>query len=491
VIEGSVNRDAIEQLIANNALHHPEPALDVVAIAEAMERANARRLQPHYIASFFREAFALLGGKLKPREAGRYEISHVPGILRQRGRMIGRGAPLLERYERITFDRACRQMDGKPTASFVVPGHPLLDTVNDVVLERHRTLLKQGTILVDDTADSGKPRVLCMLEHEITDGRTNRKGDPMTVSKRLQFVEIDETGAMRDAGPAPYLDYRPPTDDEAAAIAPMLVQPWLVEDLEKVAVGHAVSTLAPKHLAEVQQRTERLIERSLSAVHERLTYEINYWDHRYVDLRDKEAAGKKTRLPSEQARNRRDDLQSRLEARTVELNLQRRLSARKPLVRGAMLVVPAAVLTTPAPDATDNLLATAEARRRVELVAMGAVMERERALGNHPEDVSACNVGYDIESRVPGAPPGRMRLIEVKGRVVGSPTVTVTRNEILTARNSPEHWILALVEVDGDSGDVTYLKEPFRNTPDPDFTVAGISFDIRRLLWASVMEIGC
>lgn len=71
-------------------------------------------------------------------------------------------------------------------------------------------------------------------------------------------------------------------------------------------------------------------------------------------------------------------------------------------------------------------------------------MQRERGLGNYPEDVSARNVGYDIESRIPDAPPGMLRLIEVKGRVIGSPTVTVTRNEILTARNSPDHWILAL-----------------------------------------------
>ena len=37
-------------------------ATDVEAIREQMEEAAARRLQPHFIRSFFMEAFRLLGG---------------------------------------------------------------------------------------------------------------------------------------------------------------------------------------------------------------------------------------------------------------------------------------------------------------------------------------------------------------------------------------------------------------------------------------------
>ena len=48
----------------------------------AMERAEARRLQPHFIRSFFLEAFPLLGGTVKEREAGRFEIvtDATPGV---------------------------------------------------------------------------------------------------------------------------------------------------------------------------------------------------------------------------------------------------------------------------------------------------------------------------------------------------------------------------------------------------------------------------
>ena len=44
-------------------------------VREDMERAEARRLQPHYIESFFLEAFQLLGGSAKQREQRRYEVT--------------------------------------------------------------------------------------------------------------------------------------------------------------------------------------------------------------------------------------------------------------------------------------------------------------------------------------------------------------------------------------------------------------------------------
>ena len=74
-------------------------------------------------------------------------------------------------------------------------------------------------------------------------------------------------------------------------------------------------------------------------------------------------------------------------------------------------------------------------------------MEIERGLGFEPIDREADKVGYDIESRVPGT--GKLRFIEVKGRVSGAPTITVTRNEILYSLNKPEDFILAIVEFVG------------------------------------------
>ena len=81
-------------------------------IREEMERAEARRLQPHYIKSFFLEAFKRLGGNAKQREPRRYEVTHVPAPVRNRDRLIGIGEPVLPRYERIVFEKAVARQSG-------------------------------------------------------------------------------------------------------------------------------------------------------------------------------------------------------------------------------------------------------------------------------------------------------------------------------------------------------------------------------------------
>src|SRR5205807_1603643 len=135
----------------------------VQRIREDMERAEARRLQPHYIESFFHEAFQRLGGTSRQREPRRHEVTHVPAPVRHRDRLIGIGEPVLPRYERITFEKDLVAPQGQPLAAFVCPGHPLLYSVIDLTLERNRALLTRGTILVYERDPGTTPRVLLNL----------------------------------------------------------------------------------------------------------------------------------------------------------------------------------------------------------------------------------------------------------------------------------------------------------------------------------------
>ena len=122
----------------------------VLKIREEMERAEARKLQPHYIESFFIEAFRRLGGRMAQRESRRYQVTHVPAQVRGRDRLIGLGDPVLQRYERITFEKSQMAPPDRPPAAFVCPGHPLLDATIDLTLERHSGVLRQSSVLVDD-----------------------------------------------------------------------------------------------------------------------------------------------------------------------------------------------------------------------------------------------------------------------------------------------------------------------------------------------------
>jgi hypothetical protein len=105
---------------------------------------------------------------------------------------------------------------------------------------------------------------------------------------------------------------------------------------------------------------------------------------------------------------------------------------------------------------------------------------QDQQLGFMPRDVSLEKRGYDIESIVPGT--GRLRFIEVKGRVQGATTITVTKNEILSCLNKPDDFILAIVEVDGEDAVPKYVRCPFHR--EPDFGVTSVSYEIEKLLEA-------
>ena len=87
-------------------------------------------------------------------------------------------------------------------------------------------------------------------------------------------------------------------------------------------------------------------------------------------------------------------------------------------------------------------------------------MAVERQLGYEPVDREFEKLGYDIESRDPRT--GHLRFLEVKGRVAGAATITVTKNEILYSLNKPEDFILAIVEfLPDDAHRVHYVRQPF------------------------------
>lgn len=328
----------------------------VASIREDMERAEARKLQPHYIATFFLEAFRLLGGSVYEREPGRYEITRVPSIIRERDRAIGMGEAVLPRYERITFEKARISIPGKPLAAFVCSGHPLLDATLDLIRERYRDLLKKGAVLVDEADGGDEARALFYLEHTIQDAGVEKDGRRRMVSRRLQFVELDRQGTARMAGYAPYLDYRPLTDEERPLVEAALAATWDTDDMERQALGFAVSQLVPPHLAEVKSRRNAFVSKTLAAVKERLTKEITYWDFRAEELRAQEEAGKTPRINSAKARQRADELEGRLQKRMMELEQERQISPLPPVVVGSALVVPGGIAGPASPAAVPHLL---------------------------------------------------------------------------------------------------------------------------------------
>ena len=181
------------------------------------------------------------------------------------------------------------------------------------------------------------------LEHAIRDESQTGSGEPRLVSKRLLFVEITDDGQVSHLNYAPYLDYRPFGEGEPAPAA-VRARPecaWITGACAEEARCYAIENVVPEHLAEIREVKTRLLDKIEAAVKERLTKEISYWDHRALQLRDQESAGKvNARVNSGEARKRADDLQARLSKRQHDIARERRLAPLPPVVLGGVLVVP-------------------------------------------------------------------------------------------------------------------------------------------------------
>jgi superfamily II DNA or RNA helicase len=488
-IDQVLDHDHLKSLLNRNALAQETISADrLYSVKEEMEKAEARRLQPFFVRSFFMKAFEQLGGSIYPREPGRFEITHVPTSIRERDRRItGRNRreqePVLKRYDRICFEKESIQPVDKPGISRAVlmhPGHPLMLSVSDLLLEQHANLLRQGTVLIDPADDGLDPSLMFLVTHEV------KSGDGQVLSKRLQFVRVGPDGSTSFAGWAPHLDLEPLAESERPLIKDVLNADWIRADQEQRAIALAATTLVPAHFKEVNDRRVAHVDKTLAAVHERLSKEIEFWSDRWLKLKEDLEAGKDVRLNVENARRTVTDLEGRLENRRKELQSMRHVVNGTPIVLGGSLVVPAGLMRKARGDEeTDpNISSDPIARSRIERIAMDAVRKYEESQGCRVVDVSADKCGWDLTSHPPAFnnKQPEPRHIEVKGRVKGAETITVTRNEMLYAFNQGDKFVLAIVLVNEDDSykGPYYVRRPFDR--EPGWGVSSINYNLSDLL---------
>ncbi|HRA76940.1 MAG TPA: helicase-related protein, partial [Propionicimonas sp.] len=254
VIDASVS-EGLADLLQERAL--AAEALsdsDLAGERRQLDEARARRLQPHYIELAFRAAFTRLGGRIARREAGRFEITHVPATLRA-------GGTVATRYERVAFDLARVDVDEGARADLLAPGHPLHDAVMAAAITAWGGALERGAVLLSPTATV--PTLLVGVIEEVADATGE------TVSRRFGYAHVTPDGGVTDAGPAPYLDCVAAPEGFAFAV------PDWARDAEERARGWFISERLPGYLAQVRRTRSAELERSRERVTQRLNQEIN------------------------------------------------------------------------------------------------------------------------------------------------------------------------------------------------------------------------
>ncbi len=375
-------------------------------------RARENRLVPEYIEQFFVRAARFLGLRLERRQDGLWRLPHVPLPLREVSQEFRhRYGEVFSEYNRFAFDReTARRKDGL----FVAPGHPLLESVLEQVMERGADDLRKGALFADP--DGRLDGYLWFLEGEIHDGAGE------VVGRRLfTLFQPADGGDPRPVNSSVLWDLLPlPPGDGAEEPPP-----------EEAVVALFAETVLEEYRAELLRERERHAEirqryglRSLDGL-------ILESQARLIEYETRRAKGEP--VPDVEVRNeerRKEELLARRRDLEEEIRRQTALLPATPRVVGVARVVPQA----PEPGMRED--------PAVEAVGMRVALEYERAQGRRPQDVSTQNLGYDIRSE---APDGAVRYIEVKARAQTGPVV-LTPNEWLMAQRLGEEYWLYVVE---------------------------------------------
>ena len=434
-------------------------ASSISGIKHRMEAALARRLQPGFIESFVRASLEDVGGRIVQREANRFQISRVPAEVRSRSREVKAGGHIMTEYERITFDKDAVIVDDSVIrAELVCPGHALLGGLVSTVSDKYASSMSTGVTMIDPSDMTDRVRVLVALEHTVTDGRivnNQRK----TVSKRFQFVEIDQSSDISDPGSEPYLNYRPITAEEAGMIA-NVPKSWANGGIDDVAQNWATAYLARPHHEEVREIVSARVARVRVAVQQRLDSEIRFWDLRAEELKAKELQGKKVNLNSGRARARADELEVRKARRLRELDAETDLVNHAPVVVTAALIISQGMLNRIA--GVGGVVVDPEIAKETDKRAVAAVVAAERSIGRVPEEQDHNNPGFDILSTDPTT--GTTYYIEVKGHRPDTAEIHVSASQVRKAKMNPERFRLAVVRVPNEPDArpiVRYFVRPF------------------------------
>ena len=411
-----------------------------------------------------------LGGSIGARGHGRFEIKHVPAVL-QNYRPVDRNGdvirlPIASRYDRICFDKSAVDVNegyGSKKAEFIHPGHPLLQAVVQEIQKKFGESLEKGAVFIDPQDDEGQePRIMALVEMTL-----HEEAEPhRVVSKQLKFYFVSKEGEVTGSGFAPHLDLKSLTKEEERILKGEIEKASSMS-LAKEKLNSAAQRDSKEFLDSTQSERNIRLDRIQTQVRRRLTTAIINLDRKLPELRRKHRDNPK---PGDEARiektnNQIRNLRERLEARQTLLEAQKTIYQDRPKVQGYALVIPQGILNRL--QGHEISVIDVQARRRIEKLAMEAVIKAEKSIGYIPVDCSKENKGWDIVS-TPQSGVGETRFIEVKGRHGGAvdDTIHVSKNEVLQGFNLKDKFLLAYVEVEGDyAQEPLYIRNPFDQQP--------------------------
>jgi hypothetical protein len=346
-------------------------------------------------------------------------------------------------YRQIVFDQETLRAD--PTLEWVTPGHPLFECVREYVYRQAQEHLERGAVFYE--LQRSAPARLDVFSAAVQDGRGN------VLHRRLFVLETTLDGTLTVRQPTLFLDLVPAPQGTSTPDGTNLpTRAQLEEALMEQALNSLLAEMAAEREKEITAIGEHL-RISLHALINRQNMRMGeLWQQQQGDDSPLLAANIKL------TEDRLDELNSRLERRTAEIQQERHCTIGSIQHHGCAWVLPH-------PQRTEPTIAPMVRDDEIERIAVDAVTAALQEQGWQVESVERENRGFDLIARrpTPEEPETGMqvRFIEVKGRAaVGE--VGLTSNEYKTAqRLGADYWLYVVYNC-STTPDIHAIQDPSR-----------------------------
>jgi len=439
--EEEVKRRIERMFLTSLATKH----IDYPGLEKQRHTADENRLMPEYIEDYFLRAFKKLGGRYTKME-GYYRIESVPFELRKVNEDYGfktAYGKVRKDYSKVTFDKKVAKEHSE--YEFIAPGHPLLEAINQKVLERFTGSKDTVAVFGDET--NTREGVIWFIEGEVNDGLGNVAG------KRIFAVYNNTKGEKQVINPSVLWDLKPLRDVELDESLRRMVDKR--EDVEE----YAVSEMLFPFKAELEKRRERDAKIKEKYGLRSLDYLLQESNNRLLEYQQKQAEGKDMSMPLLNEERRKEDLERKRKELEREIKLEAQLYVSGPKILGAAVVLP---MERAQEEAITGDAGGMVSDPEIERMGMEVAMEFERKEGWRPEDVSKENLGFDIRS-VKYNEDGTfqaIRYIEVKARAMGG-AVRISSNEWKKAKRfGDDFWLYIVTKASGGEPVLKRIQNP-------------------------------
>ncbi|MHC1573912.1 MAG: helicase-related protein [Candidatus Syntropharchaeales archaeon] len=440
--------------------------IDYSGLIKERHEADENRLMPEYIEDYFLMAFEKFGGSFEKLDSY-YRINSVPFELRRLNddySFKSRYGKVSHNYARITFDKEVAK--SHTAYEYVAPGHPLLEAVNQRVLDEP-TSSECFAVFVDE-ADS-REGVIWFIIGEVRDGREEVAG------RRIFSLYQSTGGDMQIVNPSILWDLSPLDNYSSNNL------PEDILDRKEEIEDYAVTNLLFPYLSEIQEKRRRE-----AAIKEKyglrsLEYLLQESNDRLLHYYEEARLGKDMSMPILNEERRKEDLERKIAELKDEIRFESNLTVSNPEMIGAAVVIPSNKIRV-----SDKAITTSDMHhdKRIEETGMKVAIEFEQKNGWMVEDVHTENLGFDLRS-VMFDEDGSfkdIRYIEVKARAREG-GIRLSANEWKKAKRfKDQYWLYIVQDAGTDSPKLTRIQNPYQRFKiDEDIYATGYIIPFERL----------